>query len=176
MIPDYVPAILGLTYITADIVFILAFHRLKSRLRRLDVGIILLVKFKDLLEFYNRGESSLFVKNLIEKAQSSENVSVSQFTNNYPAISGEIAMLHKQFLLPYSLTQMAGSIRNEQAQCLILAVLSAVLLFASYYYSILYVVLLTVLLVNTIFWYPIISAFMSSRDDLASAEHIISNL
>ncbi len=176
MIPNYLPAILSVSYILADVIFIFAFQRVRFKLRRIDVNMILLVKFKDLLEFYNRGEASSFVKNLIDKAQASENVSVSQFADNYAPISGEIEKLRERFLLPYSLMQMPGDVRSEEVQCAILAALNIGFLYASYYYSLLYEILFAILLVNTIFWYPLISAFVNSRNQITQALDIISKL
>lgn len=173
MIPVIFPIVLSLTYLVADSVLLFSFYRMANTVDRIDINVILLLKFKDLLEFYNGGEASSFVKYLVENAQSSGTVTVSQFVEKYGPISGEVEKLYERFRLPYVLKDLPADLKMGEFQCLTFAAFNAVLTYGSWIYHFNLDVLFAILLVNTIFWYPLMSTYISASSNLNYAREIL---
>jgi hypothetical protein len=174
MIPTIIPLALGLTYLVTDLVLLILFLRERRQVSTVDINLVLLLKFKDLLDFYSKGESSLFVRQLMDKAQSSiEAVSVSQFTESYTGITEEIEKLYERFRLPYVMKGLGRDLRSAELQCAALSLLNLALIYGSFMFSYLLDGLLAVLLLNTIFWYPLMSTFVYARSNIRDAMNVL---
>ena len=176
MIPEIFPIILSLTYLIADSVLLISFYRIAHAVHGINIDVILLLKFKDLLEFYNGGEASSFVSYLVENAQSSGTVTVSQFVEKYGPITGEVEKLYERFRLPYVLKDLPADLRMSEIQCLTFAAFNAALTYGSWLYHLNLDVLFAILLVNTIFWYPLMSTYISASANLNYARKTLESV
>ncbi len=174
MIPIYVPQIIALAYIGTDLIAVVSFLRLRSRLSGINLNLVLLMKFRELAEFYSRGDTSEFMARLV--ATPSQSIASDAFTGSYGLLNREIENLQRQFGLPYKLRERPREMRNAILELSVFAIL---LTFSTSFAAVSNAVLtglLFAILLNTVFYYPFISLYYDSVDDLKEVSGIQSKV
>ncbi len=167
MIPVYVPQIIALAYIGTDALVVVSFLRLRRKLSGINLNLILFTKFRELAEFYSKGDTSAFMEKIASSGAGE--ITADSFAGSYSQLNSEIERLHRQFGLPYKLGQRPVEIRNIMLEASLLALLlTFCALFAGTSDSVL-IALLFAILLNTVFYYPFISLYYDSVSDFNEA-------
>ncbi len=174
MIPVYVPQIIALAYIGTDLIVVVSFLRLRSRLSGINLNLVLFMKFRELAEFYSRGDTSAFMDRLA--ATPSQSLTSDAFTGSYGLLNREIENLQRQFGLPYKLRERPREMRNAMLELSVFAVLLTFSTALAAVSNAVLIGLLFAILLNTVFYYPFISLYYDSVDDLNEAAGIQSKM
>lgn len=170
MIPVYVPQIIALAYIGTDILVLIRFFGLRSKLSEIRLNLILFTKFRQLAEFYAMGETSEFMARLASTPPSA--ITEESFTGSYGQLNREIEELHRQFALPYKLKERPREIGNAMKEIFVLALLLIITTAFASVTDFVLISLLFAILLNSVFYYPFISLYYESVSDVNEAFRI----
>ncbi len=173
MIATFVPIIVALAYIGSDAFLAYYFFRNERKLRKFHVGAIILLKFKQLMNFYARSETSLFLHDVVSEGSS---LDTSMFSESYDSLSKEIEEFYKEFRLPYRLMELPKEMKSTERQLIFLFATIAALSLLSFTSNIILTALLFSLLLNTVFFYPLFSLFYEVRGDISEAAKLESSM
>ena len=174
MIPVYVPQIIALAYIGTDILVLFRFFGLKSKLSEIRLNLILFTKFRQLAEFYSTGETSEFMSRLASTPLNA--LTEESFTGSYGQLNREIEELHRQFALPYKLKERPREIGNAMTEISVFALLLTVTTSFASMSDFVLISLLFAILLNSVFYYPFISLYYESVNDVNEAFRIQASL
>ncbi|MCL4318146.1 MAG: hypothetical protein M1422_07735 [Candidatus Thermoplasmatota archaeon] len=171
MIAAYVTAILGIAYICTDLFLFYTFFKMRRMFSALNLSTIILIRFRDLMSFYSKSETSRFLSSVADS--DAGRLVESTFSGSYEPLSREIELFYKQFRLPYQITRIPIDLRFGIIQVIFLSFLIALLIILSANSDILSVVLLFIILLNTVFFYPLFTLYSDARTSLKDASDSI---
>jgi hypothetical protein len=154
MISDTIAQSFALIYAVTDLVLCLNFYRHLRHILSINIDLLMLIKFKSLIDFYVKGETSTFLQE-ISDLNSFRNISQREFAEKYRGISGEIYRVYQDFSLPYEAMTARHSLKNSMLSSFLLSVFQLSSVAISLLYPSLIYLVLVALLINTLFWYPL---------------------
>ncbi|MEM3852623.1 MAG: hypothetical protein QXP70_06450 [Methanomassiliicoccales archaeon] len=173
MISDVLIQSFAVIYAILDILILALLLRRRRQFAFIDLDLLILLKFKSLIDFYVKGQTATFLDS-ISDAHAGKALSTSDFTERYSKLTKDIANFYEDFSLPYEASNSRREIKSAMTTVVSLALFQIAAVSISVYFNeLIYIVVLS-LLINTVFWYPLMSQYQKTAEVMSRARDSLS--
>jgi hypothetical protein len=172
-LPDLFQSItvIAVVFAGTDLYFVFASLRSSQRLGRVNVTLVMLARFKQLLGFYQSGRASQFIGTLAQPSGATS-ITLSTFRDAYPDLAEELGKLFGEFELPKRLLELPRELRRLAMIAGFLTVADALVAYSSVVYTQYLALLVFVLVVNAVLMVPFVATLWEAVHRIAETDRV----